>query len=136
MQFYSAKRVVKNYVGRRVNFPLWGRLNMSWNALQSFRMFIKIWLRYMERGASAMDWMEITLRNQIIPYKESTQFLVITLDSRLNWEEHIDRIRELKTIKVRGRSGNCEKTVQWVCRCKILMIFYFSWTSWLTLKYS
>ena len=37
--------------------------------------------------------MENTLRTQIIPYKESTQFLGITLDCRLNWEEHFDRVR-------------------------------------------
>ena len=33
------------------------------------------------------------LRNKIIPSKESTQFLWMTLDSRLNWEEHINKLR-------------------------------------------
>ena len=32
--------------------------------------------------------------NQIIPYKESTQPLGVTLDSRLNWEEHINILSE------------------------------------------
>ena len=43
-----------------------------------------------------------TLENQIISYKESTQFLGITLDSRLNREKHIDRVKAkaLNTIKV------------------------------------
>ena len=36
---------------------------------------------------------KITLRYQIIPYKESAQSLKMTLDSRFNWEEHIDRVR-------------------------------------------
>ena len=32
--------------------------------------------------------LEITLRNHKIPRKESTQFIGMTLDSRLNWEEN------------------------------------------------
>ena len=49
--------------------------------------------------------MEITSRNQIIPYKKSTQFLGITLHRRLNWKKHIDIVRmkakrALNTIKV------------------------------------
>ena len=49
--------------------------------------------------------MEITLRNQIIVNKESTQYLGMTLESRLNWKEHIDKMRKkakraLNTIKV------------------------------------
>ena len=35
---------------------------------------------------------EIMLRNKIIPSKESTQFLGITLVSGLNWEEHINKL--------------------------------------------
>ena len=31
---------------------------------------------------------EIMLRNKIVPSKESTQFLRMTLDIRLNWQEH------------------------------------------------
>ena len=62
--------------------------------------------------------------NQIIPYKESTQPLGVTLDSRLNWEEHIKKLRdkakrELNSIRVveekkwgRDRKKNC--TVQYV----------------------
>ena len=48
---------------------------------------------------------EIMLRNKIIPFKESTQFLDMTLDRRLNWEEHINKLRAktkraLNTIRV------------------------------------
>ena len=62
--------------------------------------------------------LEIMLRNEIIPSKESTQFLGITLDSRLNWEDHIKKLRAkakraLNTIKV--VSENPKKcTVQYV----------------------
>ena len=49
--------------------------------------------------------LEIRLRNENIPFKESTQFLGMTLDSRLNWEEHINNLkakakRALNTMKV------------------------------------
>ena len=49
--------------------------------------------------------LEIMLRNKIIPSKESTQFLGMKLDSRLNWEEHINKLktktkRALNTINV------------------------------------
>ena len=37
--------------------------------------------------------LEIILGIHIIPQKESTQFLGMTLDSRLNWEEHIEKTR-------------------------------------------
>ena len=43
--------------------------------------------------------MEITLRNQMIPYKESNQFLGIAIKSRLNWEVHIDRVRARANAK-------------------------------------
>ena len=36
--------------------------------------------------------LEIMLRNEIIPSKENTQFLGMTLDNRLNWEEHINKL--------------------------------------------
>ena len=36
---------------------------------------------------------EIKLRNQILPSKESTQFLGMKRDSRLNCEEHINEVR-------------------------------------------
>ena len=58
---------------------------------------------------------EITQGNQIIPNKKNTQFLEKTLDNRLNWEEHIGRVRakakiSLNTIKmVAGKKwgGDC-----------------------------
>ena len=63
--------------------------------------------------------MEIMLRNEIIPSKESTHFLWMTLDSRLNWEDHINKLRAkakraLNTIKVVvGRKwGGDPKTIK------------------------
>ena len=49
--------------------------------------------------------MEIMLKNKIKPSKESTHFLGMRIDSRLNWEEHINKSRAkakraLNTIKV------------------------------------
>ena len=49
--------------------------------------------------------MEFMLRNKIIPPKESTHFLGMTLDSSLNWEGHIKKLRAkakraLNNIKV------------------------------------
>ena len=72
--------------------------------------------------------MEIILRNQIIPCKQSTQFLGMTLDSRLNLDEHIDRVkaeRALKTIKVVAgkKKGKYQRTLKRlysaVCRSKV-----------------
>ena len=45
------------------------------------------------------------MRNKIISSKESTQFLGIAIDSKLSWEEHINKLRAkekkaLSTIKV------------------------------------
>ena len=54
---------------------------------------------------------ELILRNKIISSKESTPFLGMTLDSRLNWEEHINKLRAktkrtLNTIRViAGKNG-------------------------------
>ena len=42
--------------------------------------------------------MEITLRKQTIPYKESTQFLGMALVNRLNWKVHIDRVRAKRAL--------------------------------------
>ena len=33
------------------------------------------------------------LKYKIIPSKESSQFLGMTLDSRLNWKEHVNKLR-------------------------------------------
>ena len=46
-----------------------------------------------DHGLQKEEQMEIMLGNQTLPYKESTQFLEMTLDSRMNWEEHIDKTR-------------------------------------------
>ena len=73
---------------------------------------------------------EIMLRNKIILYKENTHFLGMTLDSRLNWEEHIKKLRakakwSLKTLKVvAGKKwGGDWKTLKIlyskICRIKI-----------------
>ena len=60
---------------------------------------------FMKRRKRNEEPIEIMLKNKIIPLKESTQFLGMTLDSKLNWEVHIVRIRAkakraLNTIKV------------------------------------
>ena len=44
--------------------------------------------------------LEIMLRNEIMPSKESAQFLGMTLDSRLNWEEHINKLRAYCTVQI------------------------------------
>ena len=46
------------------------------------------------------------LRNEVIPTKESTQFLGMTLDSRLNWEEHINKLRAKAKKYYKGSSKN------------------------------
>ena len=51
------------------------------------------------------ELVKIMLRDKIIPCKESTQFMKMTLHVRLNWEEYINRIKDkakrvLKTIRV------------------------------------
>ena len=68
--------------------------------------------------------MEILLGNQIIPYRESTQFLGMTLDSRLSWGEHIDKTRAkakraLNIIKiVAGKKwGADRKTLKKTLQC-------------------
>ena len=76
------------------------------------------------------EQIEIMLRNKIIPSKEGTQFLGMTLDNRLNWEENINKLRVkgkrvLNTIKV--VSGNKlggdvkkpKKLYSAICRRKI-----------------
>ena len=74
--------------------------------------------------------LEITLGNHKIPQKESTQFLGMTLDSRLNWEEHIEKTRAkakraLNIIKiVAGKKWGADrktlkKLYSAICRLKI-----------------
>ena len=73
---------------------------------------------------------EIMLRNKIIPFKESIQFLGMTLDGRLNWEEHINKLRAkamraLNTIRVvtskklAGDLKTLKKQNSAICRTKI-----------------
>ena len=59
------------------------------------------------------------LKNETIPSKERTQFLWMTLDNKLIWEEHIDKLRKkakkaLNTIKgvVRRKWGGDLKTIK------------------------
>ena len=72
---------------------------------------------------------EIMLRNEIISSKESTH-LGMTLGSRLNWEEHINKLiakakRALNTIKVvagkkwRGDRKPPKKLYSVICQTKI-----------------
>ena len=42
--------------------------------------------------------MEIMLKNKIIPSKDSTQVLRMTLDGRLNWEKHFNKLRAKKKL--------------------------------------
>ena len=70
------------------------------------------------------------MRNEIIPSKESSHFLGMTLDSRLNWEENINKLkakakRALNTIKVvtgkkwGGDQKNQKNLYNAMCRTKI-----------------
>ena len=76
------------------------------------------------------ELMEITLRNQIIPYNESTQFPGMTLNSKLYQKQHIDRVkakakRALNNIQVvvgKKRGGDCrtlKRLYSVICRSKI-----------------
>ena len=66
---------------------------------------------YKKRRKGNEEPIGIMLRNEIIPSKESTQFLRITLDSRFYWEEHINKLRvkakrALNAIRlVAGKTG-------------------------------
>ena len=48
---------------------------------------------FRKRRRRIKEPMKITLKTKVIPYKESTQFLRLTLNSRLNCEERVDRVR-------------------------------------------
>ena len=56
----------------------------------SFSTSKKVNIVFRKRRKRNKEPMEITLRNKIIPNEESTQFLGMSLDSGLNWEEHIE----------------------------------------------
>ena len=66
------------------------------------------------------------LRNEIILSKESTHFLGMTLYSKLNWEEHINKLRAkakkaLNTIKVEAEKkwGGDRKTFKKIVQCNM-----------------
>ena len=67
--------------------------------------------KFRERRKRNEEPIEIMLRNKTIPSKESIQFLGMTLDSRLNWGEHINNLktkakRALNTMKaIAGKNG-------------------------------
>ena len=69
--------------------------------------------------------MKITLRKKIKLNKKCTQFLEMTLDSRLNGEEHVDRVRAktkraLNTKVVAGINwGTLKILYSAVCRSKM-----------------
>ena len=50
-------------------------------------------MRFRKKKKRNEEPIEIMLKHQIMLCKESTQFLAMTLDSRLNWEEHINKVR-------------------------------------------
>ena len=74
-----------------------------------------------------MEPLEITLRNQIILNKKSTQLLGMTLDSRLNWEKHIDTVKTkakktLNTIKMvadKNWGGDCRTLKRLSVQCSM-----------------
>ena len=60
---------------------------------------------FKKRRKKNKEPIEIMRKNKIILSKERTQFLGMTLDSRLNWEKHINNLRAnakrpLNTIRV------------------------------------
>ena len=82
-------------------------------------------MKFRKRRKENEEPIEIMLRNKIIPCKEITQFLGITLDIRFNWQEHIEKLkaklkRVLNTIKVgAGKNWKIRKflkncTVQYI----------------------
>ena len=68
---------------------------------------------------------ELILRNKIISSKESTPFLGMTLDSRLNWEEQINKLRAktkrtLNTIReVAGKNWGGDQKTKKKLQCNI-----------------
>ena len=68
--------------------------------------------------------MEIILRNQIIPYKESTQFWRVTIDSSFNWKKHIDRVKA-KTMSSKhyqnGSSNNVGRMPKANCKVQYVV---------------
>ena len=77
-----------------------------WAAEKGLTLSPKITVRmiFKKRRKRNEEPIEIMLRSKIIPYKESTQSLRMTLHSRLNWEGHINKLRtevkrKLNTIR-------------------------------------
>ena len=68
-------------------------------------------MTFRKRRKRNEEHLEIKLRDETIPFKESTRFLGMTLDSRLNWEEYINNLkakakRSLNTMKaIAGKNG-------------------------------
>ena len=68
-------------------------------------------MSFRKRRKRNEEQLEIKLRNEAIPFKESTRFLGMTLDIRLNWEKHINNLkakakRALNTLKaIAGKNG-------------------------------
>ena len=80
-------------------------------------------MKFRKRRNRNEEPLEIMLRNKIIPSKDISQFLGMTLDSRLNWEEHINKLKAKSKESIKyyksgsgkemgRRSENPKKTVQ------------------------
>ena len=79
----------------------------GWAAERGLTFFLKktVSMIFRKRRKRNEDPIEIMLRNEIIPSKERPYFLGMTLDSILNWEKHINKLRvktkrALNTINV------------------------------------
>ena len=67
---------------------------MAATALQGVTSKLDAWAakrRLMFSTSKIINLVFIKKTNKVITNKEITQFLEMTLDSRLNWEEHIER---------------------------------------------
>ena len=66
------------------------------------------------------------MKNEIIPFKQNTQFLEMPLNSRLKWDEHINKLRAkekgaLNTISVVAGEKK-QKNQKNIVQCNILDI--------------
>ena len=84
-------------------------------------------MTFRKRRKREEEPIEITPRNQIIPYRESTQFLGMTLDSRLNWDEQdksqskiaLNIIKIVAGKKLKAHRKTLRKLYSAICRSKI-----------------